>query len=506
MPEPWGVPVIPFLAGLLLASFTEVFLSPRPAIRQRSLQDWRIHLGIWTLIFMLELLVWQRPWFAGINALALVLLLVVVSNVKQQLLREPFVFMDVEYFTDLLRHPRLYLPFFGVRLTAVLLAVFFAAVYLAIEREPALPGQIGWDGFFWLLGGGFLLAALALLGEAAPMDFDAGEDLRRHGLLSCLWAYALAERKPVAMPDRHWQLPTAKGGEPQPHVVLVQSESFFDARVLGQGVGQQAYAWWDEMTGQSRQQGRLAVPAWGANTVRTEFAVLSGLTSAELGVHAFNPYRKLDLSALTTLPKVMRQAGYRTLCVHPYPGDFYRRDKIMPLLGFDEFMDIDGFAGARRFGPYISDVAVAERVAQRLEESDRPLFVFVITMENHGPLHYEQVSADDRARYYDTPPATDFNDLGVYLRHIENAGRMCRLLQTSLRQNQRPGWLCWYGDHVPVMPEVYAASGFDDTATRYAIWGSSEAAQTGVPAQAVQLSASDLSAALLAGIQQTRAC
>jgi phosphoglycerol transferase MdoB-like AlkP superfamily enzyme len=98
--------------------------------------------------------------------------------------------------------------------------------------------------------------------------------------------------------------------------------------------------------------------------------------------------------------------GYRTVCVHPYAASFYSRDKVYPQLGFDEFIDLRAFAGAPKSGPYVSDLAVAERVCSLLSArlTSRPLFVFVITMENHGPLHLEKVHPGDAERFYSTPP------------------------------------------------------------------------------------------------------
>ena len=52
-----------------------------------------------------------RPIFATALLCAFFLLLVVVSNAKFKALREAFVFQDYEYFTDAIRHPRLYIPF-----------------------------------------------------------------------------------------------------------------------------------------------------------------------------------------------------------------------------------------------------------------------------------------------------------------------------------------------------------------------------------------------------------
>ena len=218
-------------------------------------------------------------------------------------------------------------------------------------------------------------------------------------------------------------------------------------------------------------RGKLAVPAWGANTVRTEFAFLSGLGSAELGVHCFNPYRKLARQGVPTLAGFLRHLGYNTVCVHPYPAGFYTRNEVFPLLGFDEFIDIRSFEGVEKTGPYVGDVALAEKVCTLLGAFPaQPVFVFVITMENHGPLHWEKVGEGDVRRLYVSPPPDGCDNLTVYLRHLCNADRMAGMLRDRMNALPGPGWLCWFGDHVPIMPRVYGAMGVPDGQTDYVIW------------------------------------
>lgn len=81
---------------------------------------------------------------------------------------------------------------------------------------------------------------------------------------------------------------------------------------------------------------------------------------------------------------------------------------------------------------------------------------FVISMENQGPMHLEKVQDDDMKRLYSDPPPADCEDLTIYLRHLSNADRMARMLRDRLDAVPGSGWLCWYGDHVPIMPKVYA--------------------------------------------------
>jgi phosphoglycerol transferase MdoB-like AlkP superfamily enzyme len=303
------------------------------------------------------------------------------------------------------------------------------------------------------------------------------------GLLTSLWRYARAERIHVSVPSPFGM----KGLQPPdsaalPNLVVVQSESFFDARGLYDGVRPEVLQHYDQLKASAVCHGRLGVPAWGANTVRTEFAFLSAVSPAALGVHQFNPYRKLARHGYPTLAGFLKSLGYRTVCVHPYEGSFYDRDKIYPLLGFDEFIDIRRFGSAQHSGPFVCDKALGQAVCTLLQEgAAQPLFVFVITMENHGPLHLERTQPGDVERYYSTAPPDGCEELTIYLGHLGNADGMLSMLCERLKALSRPGWMCWYGDHVPIMPAAYKAVKLPDGMTDYLIWQSAGENNSAMP-------------------------
>jgi hypothetical protein len=497
----WFAIALPFVAGAAASFAVERVLQPVPALAARPWRSVAAHLGLWTLAFALVLLVVQRPFFAALLVLAELLFLAIVSNAKVRALREPFVFQDFEYFTDVLRHPRLLLPYLGVGQALVVCAAFAAAIYLGIVLEPALPARAGWPAF---AAGTLILAALgaALLWGGTPRPlpptFRPGDDVRRHGQLASLWYYGLAERGRPTLPgaSRYAGAPARPpAGRALPDIVVVQSESYFDARRLHAAVRPEVLGQLDALRAAAVQRGLLRVPAWGGNTARSEFAFLTGLAPDGLGVNLFNPYRKLaQQAAVPTLAGFLRRAGYRTVCVHPYPVSFYSRDTAYPALGFDEFLDLEHFRDAERYGPYVSDSAVAEKVSGLLDRAREPLLVFAITMENHGPLHLEKVAPGDVERLYGSPPPPGYDDLTVYLRHLVNADRMMRALRERLQRSPRDGWLCWYGDHVPILPRVYDATGYSDGRTDYFIWGKGRAPAAGTP---VEIPVETLGAALL---------
>ena len=476
----WSAVAPPAACGLLGSLLAEQLLVPRPPpLAQRAPASFAAHCGLWLALYGLLLAVVGRPWLATGIALALVMAVVVVNNAKFRSLREPFVVHDFEYFIDAMRHPRLYLPFLRVNAQVFLsCAAVLAGLALAIHHEPwlftARPLAEDALGMLSLL----VLAGLLLVpGRATslPVSCDVAGDLSRMGLLVSLWRYACEMRRPLAVQSAFATPPQAPAANTLAHLVVVQSESFFDPRALWPAIDPALLQHFDASCREALSHGPLTVPAWGANTIRTEFAFLSGLSPAAQGVHQFQPYRQLARQPLPQLVRWLKHAGYRTVAVHPYAGSFYQRARVFAALGFDEFITEAAFRDAPRAGPYVSDLAVADKIRELVAADDpRPLFVFAITMENHGPLHLETVAAADEADLYASPPPAGCDEFTVYLRHLRNADRMLAALRETLLEAARPGCLCWYGDHVPIMPKAYRQLGEPAGETVYCLWRSDQ--------------------------------
>jgi len=467
-----------------LASGLELAMRPGViTVRSGGIGGWMVRLGTQTLLLGTLLLLVQRPLFASSLLVALHVALFLVNNAKYRTLKEPFILHDFEYFTDAMRHPRLYLPFMGVGVALLGLLALGSVILVGIVVEKPLYASLGVEG--WMV----LSLALLLVGAAAigwgvrrlpGATLEPTEDLSLLGFWGMVWRYAALLRQPLWIPLA--AQPFASGGsgghvrslkqKTPPPVLLVQSESFFDPRHCFDFLAPEVLAGYDRLRSAAWAAGRLEVPAWGANTVRTEAAVLTGIAPEKFGVRRFNPYAAMVRHHLPNLVAWLRNQGYRTVCVHPYPAGFYRRNRVFARMGFHTFLDINAFSGSARCGQYIGDEAVAALVEQLLLEPDpRPLFVFVITMENHGPLHLESPGSEDRSHFYRegvSPAGCD--DLTVYLRHLANADKMLIRLAETLKNDGREGVLGWYGDHVPIMAEVYQRYGYPPGFTNYLIW------------------------------------
>ncbi|MDX5935051.1 LTA synthase family protein [Acidithiobacillus thiooxidans] len=477
--------------GWLLSFAAESLVHPRPKLPGRPLWTYLLHSGLWLLIFTVFLLIVQRPIFAMLAGLGIWLAVVLVGNAKEASLREPFVFMDFEYFTDAIKHPRLYLPFLGLWRAIALGIIAVAVIGAALRAETPLTAHMPWLVF--LKYGAlslFVAACLLWVGDRwsdAP-SLQPEKDIRDMGFAPSLWLYGRAERAPVQVPAArpfgprseppHIPVPNPNipelpsHTESPGHLVIVQSESFFDVRRLWPHIAPEVFRDFDAAHRQCVQSGQIRVPPWGANTIRTEFSLLTGWSPAALGIHQFQPYRFLARRPLPSIAWRLRAQGYRTICIHPYPSSFYARNTIYPLLGFDDFLDVAEFTPEDRSGPYTGDRAVADKTLQILQGATQPTFIFIITMENHGPLHLESVSAAEKKTLLLQEPPVSADDLAIYLRHVRNAGAMLQQFMSELPRLSLPSVLGFYGDHVPIMEKFYEARHFADGRTDYWLWSS----------------------------------
>ncbi|MDN7586465.1 LTA synthase family protein [Burkholderia seminalis] len=440
--------------------------------------SWRRHWGAFalhvsaiTFIGALVMLVTARPVFSSSIALAVTALLAVVSNAKYESLREPFVFTDLSLFSQLFSHPRLYLPFLSVGKIVAIGGGIALIVWGFVVERPQIPISHVPVGLAVLLPFGLAVYIAARL----PLTLNPYSDQHRHGFLAVFVAYLLNGLRPATFRRFHEAVaagPFVTGRLTQrPDVIVIQSESFFDARRLGDVVETGLFSHFDRARREAGLHGEMAVPAWGANTMRTEFAVLTGVESFSLGYARFYPYAFVR-NQIISLASWFGRCGYDTTAIHPYYADFFGRNRVLPLLGFERFLDIRHFASAARSGPYVADAAVAESIIGELEaaEHDRPRFIFAMTMENHGPLHLEQVLPGESSSRHTLGEDASWRDLTAYLRHIENADAMIGRLLDHLRTSDRETVVCFYGDHVPALPHVFEKLGVTPQNSDYFIW------------------------------------
>lgn len=485
------------ISAWFLTLAADRLVKPYPGTPLRNPKAALVHFFLSSCFFYSVLLVSGRIVFTAAGLLGIYLLLVFVSNAKYRSLREPVVFSDYDYISDAFRFPRLYFPYLGAKGTAGAVCSLVLAG-CAFYFEPLKKVfSMSDPAVYWCIAN--MLASLTVLfisaGKFRPVIFKPVQDLQQFGLLLCLWFYftgylkkpeaespfsSLMNRENDSSPDQ-----ANTGSAKRPHLIAVQSESFFDPRNWNRNIRYGILKNYDLISAESEMHGSLHVPAWGANTVRTEFSFLTGVAPEKMKAHQFSPYqicaRNFEIGSIVAF---LKSSGYRTVCIHPYDSGFYNRNVIFRKWGFDEFIDIEHFSDDHKAGPYISDLALADcalEVLSQQKAGNKPLFMFIITMENHGPLSLENIEKQEYRSYFNdiAPVLKDrmefyrkYRDLAVYLRHLAGCDLMLKKITEALDGEGETASLVFYGDHIPIMPELYESDGNPDGTVPYFIWNS----------------------------------
>jgi hypothetical protein len=389
-----------------------------------------------------------RPVLAGGLVGGACLFLAVADRAKRAAIGEPLAFTDGGLLWQVAAHPRFYLPFVARPVLWGGVGAGLAAFIAVLALEPALP--LGAMARAALLV--FAVAATALLLRPgplldAPMTREPATDSACFGPLAtfALHARQAALERPARRAAHPPSPAVARAEARMPHLLLLQLESFCDPRRLG---FPQALACWDALGAAAISRGALKVPGFGANTMRTEFVVLTGMGDAALGLDRLNPYFRFARRPVSSLAWTLAGLGHEATCLHPFDPRFFGRDRVLPALGFGRFLAAAAFAGAPRADGLVTDAALGARAAALLAGARSPLFLYAITVAAHGPWP----GPDPSRGWADRIAATD---------------AMLADLAAAARRLDRPLVLAAFGDHRPALA---AARG--GTETDYLIWRS----------------------------------
>ena len=440
------------------------------------------------LLALLLLVLTRRPLLSLGFTLLLLYVLYAASAMKFDLLDTPIVATDFVLLGHLGDGGNLLLRYVPRSAVASLLLALACLVALACWERPWQRLR-GLRRLFALTLASAFSASLLAGVRPWPQVYaaDAGEyqqwspavSTLHSGLLTTLLRFSWDTTFVLPEPDRELAtqflrahaaaaVPTAGGDaevDRRPDIIVLQSESFFDPARLQGLEPDQVLPEFRRVAAMSRH-GDLWVPTYGGGTIRTEFEVLTGIAMRYFPEVEY-PYFRLTATALPSLPSVLAAHGYRTVAMHPHEREFWNRASAFTNLGFDEFDADEQFGDAPRSGWYISDEALVDHMLGKLDDAKGPLFLFAISMENHGP--YEGFPNADAQRIAAQPvPAGVVGDgadrLRGYLYHLAGADRSLGRLADALGKRPRRSLLLFYGDHLPALPLLYAGAGFDDGA------------------------------------------
>ncbi|MEK6268709.1 MAG: LTA synthase family protein [Planococcus sp. (in: firmicutes)] len=236
-----------------------------------------------------------------------------------------------------------------------------------------------------------------------------------------------------------------------PNIIFIMSESFWDPTTI-EGVTFNN----DPMpTVRSQQNGNVLAPAFGGGTSNVEFEALTGFTNMFLPPGSV-PYQQYIKNEIPAMPNYLSSLGYETTAIHPYPKWFWNREEVYKHIGFDTFIDIDGFTDPLYKGPYVSDQQVTDTIIEQTEADEDPSFIYAITMQNHTSYNVDKY--DDFTVETQTPPGVDpvFNLLlRSYTQGIADADAAFKRLIDYYETSDEPTIVVFFGDHLPAIGNDY---------------------------------------------------
>jgi phosphoglycerol transferase MdoB-like AlkP superfamily enzyme len=245
------------------------------------------------------------------------------------------------------------------------------------------------------------------------------------------------------------------------NVVMVLSESFSDPEALeGVHLDKDPIPFTRRLMGSSLSGAMLAQHV-GGGTANMEFEALTGMSLSQFPPQMAVPYQML-VPTRRTFPSVVQwleQDGHRTVAVHPFTTEMYRRRDAYRSFGFDDFVYDRRMHEQRRLGHegYISDASAFDEVQRTIDSENEPVFVNLVTMQNHMPY---QGRYDDPV-HVTGPDGASLADIGQYVRGLTHSDDALRRLIGRLRASDEKTVVVFYGDHLPgAYPDsVFEANG-----------------------------------------------
>lgn len=233
------------------------------------------------------------------------------------------------------------------------------------------------------------------------------------------------------------------------NIVVVLSESFTDPlAVNGIELAEDPIPYTRRLM-QQTYSGKMLAQKVGGGTANMEFEVLTGLSLAQYAAQMSTPYQML-LPRFRSFPGAARyftDQQHEPIAIHPYSTRMYKRTTAYPTLGFDDFVYNETMQEIKRVpgGRFISDEAAFDEVNHQIEKSEAPVFINLVTMQNHYPY--------DR-QFTDPIPVEGVggaaaNAIGRYTRGLAHSDEAMQKFIADLKRSDEKTAVIFYGDHLP---------------------------------------------------------
>ncbi len=410
---------------------------------------------LYSLFMLLGILLSNR------SALLLLINVIMLAGLVNSLVLEftglPLIANDIKLFSTVLSVASNYRPSLPLILrTAAYGAAVFVINYLCLSFCPAEKSRL----IDRLLHGALAIAVLAIL-LPHYAEYMTITTFFKGNVKTGFVNNFISSMQPVLKEPENWDPDSTVFYEGsaeftdkaavKPDVIVIMNEAFSDLSVHGDlKTDIPVIPEFERICGETAS-GTLVSSVLGRYTCTSEFEFLSGMPSV-LSCHGSDIYSMYVNDSIPTICKVMKDLGYNIKGIHPYHRIGYSRSQAWPVLGLEDsiFIDdlnIDEYETLRDF---VSDRSCYGMIEQITEEADGPLFLFCITMQNHGG-YTDGISGVE-------PVASELSDdeeYRNYLTLIRQSDIALAELIDYYSSSDRPTVILFFGDHQPLLNNFY---------------------------------------------------
>jgi phosphoglycerol transferase MdoB-like AlkP superfamily enzyme len=233
------------------------------------------------------------------------------------------------------------------------------------------------------------------------------------------------------------------------NIVVILSESFSDPTVLEEVTLERDPIPYTHRLMERTPSGEMLTQFIGGGTANMEFETLTGFSLSQFTPQMNTPYQQLvpNYSSFPSAVESFEARGHVPVAIHPYRAIMYERDRVYPVLGFDEFVDETAMQSLETLerSAFASDESSYAEVEHHIEANDAPVFVNLVTMQNHYPM------AGKYADPISVGPSVGVvrQQLSAFAKGLEYSDEALRDFLTDLEGSSEKTAVVFYGDHAP---------------------------------------------------------
>ena len=249
-----------------------------------------------------------------------------------------------------------------------------------------------------------------------------------------------------------------------PNLLVIMDEAFSDLSILGDFEVNEDYMPFmhsQQEKGNNTVTGMATVSVCGGNTANSEFEFLTANTMEYLPNGSI-PYQQYIKKETPSLAWYLQSLGYETYAQHPYYATGWNRNQVYPWLGFSRVDFLEDYKKRHTLRGYVSDASDMQHIIDTFEqkESGKPIFLFNVTMQNHGgytkeyPNFTNTIQAD-----------CDSEPLNQYLTLLKKTDESLEELIAYFSKVEEPTMIVFFGDHQPndfLVRPIWNRNGVDD--------------------------------------------